>query len=59
MKALRPLVQVDEAYLMAAFSAIERKYGTMARYFSKEIGLSPDAIEELQRTLLVPDRQAL
>lgn len=51
-EAVKILAGVDERYLAAAFSAIDRRYGSFDAYRLEALGLSDQDVETLRRALL-------
>lgn len=51
---MKVLWQVQPEFLHAAFEAVDAQHGGMADYLHGAIGLSPQELAELQRTLLEP-----
>ncbi|MEM6767308.1 MAG: tyrosine-protein phosphatase, partial [Bacteroidota bacterium] len=49
---LRMLMNVDESYLEAAFSTIEKKYGSTEQFFRQALNVSDTDIEYLKEKLL-------
>ena len=53
-EVVRILAGVDERYLAAAFSAIDRRYGSFDAYRREALGLSGQDVDALRRALLNP-----
>jgi protein-tyrosine phosphatase len=47
-RKMQPLFDVDESYIMSAFSAVFEKYGSIEEYFKIEYGYTDDDIAELR-----------
>jgi protein-tyrosine phosphatase len=53
-ESVRILASVDEHYLDAAFTAIDRRYGSFDAYRREALGLSDQDVEAVRRALLNP-----
>ncbi len=49
---LEPLLEVRPAYLEAGLAELDRRYGSLERYFSEALGLDEDAQHALRETLV-------
>lgn len=50
--AVEPLITVDRSYLDAAFAEVDRNYGSLERYLTDGLGLSPNTVTKLRLKLL-------
>jgi protein-tyrosine phosphatase len=49
---IRPLLEVRQEYLEAAFAAIDEKYGSFDAYLEEGLGLNSDTLARLRYALL-------
>jgi len=52
LRILKKMMSVDEAWMQAAFQAIERQWGSFENYARQGLALSPSDIAQLRHTLL-------
>jgi protein-tyrosine phosphatase len=50
--AIKPLLDVEPAYLDAAFEQIDKDYGSVENYLKRELGVDRAAIQRLRQRML-------